>query len=262
MKKVFSILFITALMIFTLTSCSSESSSLPEDSTPSESQAPMYTSEVPLDTLMVGTQEMSGDFISGFGNNAYDLSAKVLLGGYMATYEVDPEGEIVLNSVVVKDLQTSTDDVGNKTYVFTLHDDIFWNNGDPIQADDYVASILWYASPQWTAAGATSVGSDTLLGYSAYKNGETDVFSGVSLISDSEFSLTVAAENLPYFWEAVHVMAGPIHFDTYLMHAEIASDENGSSFVFSEGDLLSNCTRVAESERYAPTVTCGPYSFV
>ncbi len=263
MKKVFSILTIAALMILTLTACGEgDTSSLSDDSSSSESAGPSFTSQVPLDTLMVGTQEMSGDFISGFGNNAYDLSAKVLLNGYMTTYEIDAAGDIVLNTVAIKDVATDTDSDGNKRYTFTLHDDIFWNNGDPITANDYVAAALWYSSPQWTEAGASSVGVDGLVGYTAFKAGETDVFSGVSLISDTQFSMTIAAENLPYFWEAVHVMVSPIHFDTYLQNAELQSDENGTSIIFSEGDLLTNCTRIAEGERYAPTVSCGPYSFV
>ncbi len=262
MKKALSLTLISALMIFSLTACGGGSNSSSDDSASSESPAAMFTSEVPLDTLMVGTQEMSGDFISGFGNNAYDYSVKVLTGGYMSTYEIDPSGEVILNTVVVEDVSTNTDDDGNKTYTFTLHDDIFWNNGDPITAEDYVASILWYASPQWTEAGASSTGADGLVGYTAYKNGETDIFSGVSLISDLQFSVTIAAENLPYYWETVHVMTGPIHFNTYIQNATIESDENGSYLAFSEGDLLSNCKRIAEGERYAPTVTCGPYSFV
>ncbi len=245
MKKIVSIMLIAILVSLSLTSC-----------------GPKYTSQVPLDTLLVGTQEMSGDFINGYGNNAYDQSIKTLTGGYMGTYEFTPDGEIALNDVVVKEVETSTDGDGNKTYKFTLHDDIFWNNGDPITAEDYVASVLWYSSPEWTEAGSSSVGNDTLVGYEQYKGGETDAFSGASLISDSEFSLTISAENLPYYWETVHVMVSPIHSDTYLQNAEITSDANGTAISFTEGDLLSNCVRIAENERYAPTVTCGPYSFV
>ncbi len=219
-------------------------------------------SVVPMDTLMVGVQEMTGDFISGFGNNAYDLSVKVLTGGYMNTYEIDANGEILLNTVAVEDVNTATDDDGNKTYTFTLYDDIFWNNGDPITAEDYIASVLWFSSSEWTEAGASSVGRDALVGYTEYREGTTDTFAGAQLISDTEFSLTISAEELPYFWETVNVMVSPIHKDTYLPNSEIVSGDDGVSLQFSEGDLATNCARIAAEERYAPTVTCGPYSFV
>ncbi len=256
LKIILSIIIVFSLFV----GCGSSATPtvMSEESAP----PPNATSSVPLDTLMVGVQEMSGDFISGFGNNAYDLSVKVLVGGYMSTHEIDAAGEIILNTTVVENLDTATDDLGNKTFTFTLHDDIYWNNGDPITARDYVASLMWFSSPQWTEAGASTSGYDAVIGYTEYFEGTTDVFSGVQLISDSQFSLTVSAENFPYYWEALHATVGPIHFDTYLPHCEIISDQSGTKLSFSQDDLITNCLRISETERYAPTVTCGPYSFV
>ncbi len=271
MKKILCILLVAALSLFTLTGCISsetpdesaapvESAEVAESSAPSE--APVSAvSEIPIDTLMVGTSSMSGDFISGFGNNAYDMSVQALTAGYMHTYELSPDGEIILNETVVSNVEISLDDIGNKTYAFTLHDDLYWNNGDKITARDYVASVLWSSSPEWVTAGASTSSYKGLLGYSAYFTGESTTFEGVSLISDLQFSITIPAESLPFFWETVHAMILPIHFDTYLPSAEIVSDANGSSLSFSEGDLLTNCERIASTERFAPTVTCGPYSF-
>ncbi len=265
MKRL-SIILILVVLISLCAACSStevseaDASANPESSTSPE--AISNTPSVPLDTLMVGVQEMTGDFISGFGNNTYDLSIKVLTGGYMNTYEIDSQGEIVLNSVAIKNVDTSTDDMGNKTYIFTLHDDIFWNNGEPITAKDYIASVLWFSSKEWGATGASSVGTDALIGYQDYRDGNTNVFAGAKIISESEFSLTIAAEELPYYWEAVHVMLSPIHSGTYLPSCEIISTDEGVSLEFSEGDLATNCNNIVANERYAPTVTCGPYSFV
>ncbi len=270
MKKLLSLLLCIVLLSSLLVACSpdvsdtssSSSTSSTSSEEPSESQTATITSEVPLDTLMVGTAEMSGDFITGFGNNAYDLSIKVLTGGYASTYEITTAGDIVLNETFIKNLDIKDDNDANKIYTFTLHDDIFWNNGEKITAKDYVAAALWYSSPQWTSAGASSAGYDALLGFSEYFSGETNVFKGVSLISDSEFSVTISSENFPYYWGGVNAMISPIHFDTYLPDCEIISDENGSALSFTSGDLLENCQRIAETERYAPTVTCGPYSFI
>ncbi len=256
MKKTVKILVAIIVALSLLAGCVSSTE------TQTEPQQAMFTSEVPLDTLMVGVQDMSGDFINGFGNNSYDLSIKTLTGGYMDTYEITPQGEIVLNPTIVENLDIKTDDNGNKTYTFKLQDDLFFNNGDNITAKDYVAYVMWVSSPEWTEAGASTSGSDGLVGYEAYKNGETDVFEGVKLIDEYEFSVTIAAENLPYYWETVYAVTEPIHYETYLPNSELVSDDQGTRIDFSEGDLLTNCKRIAETERFAPTVTAGPYKFI
>ncbi len=267
MKRIIFILLVLVICIASFFSCSntkSADSSMISDAqgTTGEENADASASQVPLDTLLVGVQDMSGDFINGFGNNAYDESVKVLTGGYMGVYEIDAQGEIYLNTVSVENVDITTDNEGNKTYAFTLHDDIFWNNGEKITAKDYVASVLWLSSPEWAQAGATSSGNNSLVGFTEYNDGTTNVFAGVQLISESEFSLTIAAEELPYYWETVYAFVNPIHFDTYLQNCEIKSSQDGAYFEFSQGDLLENCSRIVSEERYAPTVTCGPYNFV
>ncbi len=271
MKKILGLSLALLLIISIFTACGSGDDinrSAPTDAqadtnTPDvEPTTAQISSEVPLDTFMVGTAEMNGDFIGGFGNNTYDLSVRVLTGGYIETFTITPEGDFDLNETVVENFETTSNDDGSKTYIFKIHDDLFWNNGEQITAKDFIATILWTSSPEWAEAGASSSGYDALVGYSAYNSGETDVFAGAKLISDLEFSMTVSADNFPYFWEFVNVLVGPTHFETYLPNCEISSTEEGVSLVFSEGDLLTNCKRIAETERYTPTITCGPYSFV
>ncbi len=272
-KRIFGLLLTVTLLFTLFASCSStdetnEGTADVDNSAVSEAQAETGSeeqsavSEVAMDTLMVGSVEMLGDFISGFGTNAADQAIVTLVGGYMSTYDYNTLGEIQLNETVVANVETSIDNDGNKTYHFTLHDDIFWSNGDPITAKDYVASVMLYGSPQWVEVGANAYSYTELLGYNEYSKAETDTFSGVRLISDLEFSVTVSADQIPYFWEFLDAAVFPVHSDTYLPSCEIISDENGSRLEFTEGDLLTNCTRIASEERYAPTVTCGPYKFV
>ncbi len=258
MKKLLVSILSFVMLISVFSACSQTENQADDTAQVNTAQS---TSKVPLDTLTVGTDEMSGDFISGFGNNAFDLSIKVLTGGYIETYSVSAEGEILLNETVVDDVSVNEDNDGNKTYTFTIFDDLFWNNGEQITAKDFLASIMWYSSPEWVEAGGNG-GYDAFVGYTEYSEGTTDVFSGIKLISDLEFSVTVGAENFPYYWENLNIMVSPIHSATYLPSCEIKSTDNGTELVFSEGDLLSNCIRIAETERYAPTVTCGPYKFV
>jgi len=203
--------------------------------------------------------EMNGDFIEGFGNNAYDLSIKTLLHHYYATYSVTTAGEFVVNPMVTKDVKTALDSAGNKTYTFTLHDDLKWSDGSPITAEDFVTGILWQASPAWREAGATSSSGHGLLGYSAYTNGDAAAFSGVKLLGVHEFSLTIDAEELPYFYEVNYVTYGPMCKAVYAPGVSIVSDAAGARF---SGDILADCQRIASSERFAPTVVSGPYVFL
>ncbi len=277
MKKLLCIFMAIILMMSVFVGCSTsdsgdvdasgdgnatDSNDIDGSGTTEPEEVEELTSVVPLDTFMVGTPDMIGDFLSGFSNNTFDLAIRTLVSGYHSTYAQDTQGEYHLNETIVANVEMVTDDVGNKTYTFTLHDDLYWNNGDQITARDYVANVLWYSSPEWIATGASSSGYDGLVGNADYLEGTTKVYKGVQLIDELVFSVTVDAEELPYFWEIINSSVGPLHFDTYLPACEIVSTEEGSSLSFTEGDLASNCLRIAESERYAPTVTCGPYKFV
>lgn len=220
------------------------------------------TSGTPLDTLVVGCAEMNGDFIGGFGNSSYDQDIKTILHGFCDTVYQTAAGSLdVAYENVVKAMDTVENADGSKTYTFTIYDDLKWNNGDPITADQYVGSILYAASPEWLAAGASSTAGEGMVGYSAYYAGETKVFAGLKLIDEYTFSITLDSEYLPYFYELSYLAVGPLYLPNYLPGATVASDETGSWF---EGDfdLTAATQNIAATERFAPTVTCGPYKFV
>ncbi|KAF0197170.1 MAG: peptide/nickel transport system substrate-binding protein [Bacillota bacterium] len=210
-------------------------------------------------TLVVGSSEISGNFLSGFGDSAYDVWVRELISGY-ETYSTTPTGEIVLNKTVVKNLKTEIDTVGNKTYTFDLHKDMKWNNGTVVTAKDYVFYILWYASPAWTEAGATSTVGEGLIGYQDYYEGEVDRFKGVKLINDYSFSVTIDAEELPYFFETNYASFIPAPMAVWAPGATL--DINADGAKIAGLDLVKTASTVATTERFKPTVTSGPYKFV
>ncbi len=214
----------------------------------------------PLNTLTVGVTEMNGDFINGFGNSAYDAYIKTMLHDFCYTVEVTGEGELVINPQVVKEHTAESDEAGNKVYTFTLCDDLKWSDGTPITAADYVGTLLWQASDEWVTAGASSSTGLGLLGYSDYLSGKADAFAGVKLIDEHTFSVTIDAAELPYFFELSYAQVGPIPMAVYAPGCEIVSDENGSSF--GDYDILTAMNNVAATERFAPTISCGPYKFI
>jgi peptide/nickel transport system substrate-binding protein len=215
-------------------------------------------------TLVVGSPTIAGNFMSGFGNSAYDVWVRDLINGY-GTYSTTPLGAIVLNETVVDSVTTAVDGSGNKTYTFVIHDDLVWNDGEKIMADDFVFSLLMAASQEWKSAGATSSAGDSLVGYAAYRAGTTSAdvrFAGVKLLSDYSFSVTIAANKLPYFYETVYASVGPVPMHVLAPEGTTIDSNADGAKVNATG--FNKLAEVAgpDGYRYAPTVSAGQYSFI
>ena len=209
-------------------------------------------------TLVVGTPEMNGDFIDGFGSSSYDVWIKEMVHGFCGTYEVTSAGQYVLNNTVVENQEITEDEAGNKTYTFKLYEDLKWSNGSAITAKDYVFALLWKASDEWVTAGASTSVGECLLGYEEYLAGEAAEFPGVALIDDYTFSVTIGAEHLPYYFEFLYATVAPLCMEVWGPELTIASNENG---YYLEGDVVAAMNNVTSNERFNPTVGCGPYMF-
>lgn len=233
--------------------------------------------------LVVGTPAISGDFIAGFGSSAYDVYVRDLIHGYGTLIETE-SGEFVWDTeaVLTAAPTTATDANGNKTYTFTIQNDLKWNNGEAITAKDFVFAMLLRSSRDWMGGtGATSANAGYyLLGFQDYRYGPdtpanpdftiVDVpFEGVRLLSATQFSFTIDAENLPYFYEVTMVSTGPMDIDTYLPGFDVVDSAGGAKIVKTDATapairaLLDTTVKTAATgQRYFPTVTCGPYNLV
>ncbi|MCR3905451.1 MAG: ABC transporter substrate-binding protein [Tenericutes bacterium] len=215
-------------------------------------------------TLTVGAAEISGNFISGFGNNKYDGWVKDLIYGY-ETYTITEHGEIILNQTVVENVTTSLASNDDKTYTFIIHDDLKWSDGKQITASDYVFSLLLQASKEWITAGALSTLGESLVGYEEYRVDVTSAntrFHGVKLINEFSFSLTIKGELLPYFYETLYVAVSPLPLHVLAPEEAIIDSNNQGTRISVEGfDLVPSISKIG-GYRYIPTVTCGPYRFI
>lgn len=93
------------------------------------------------------------------------------------------------------------------------------------------------------------------------KKGDNGTFEGVKLNGDYEFSATIAADKLPYFFEKSYVAFYPKPM-TYLAgkDAKIESSEKGATLV---GVDLNDVAQKTKSEyRTNPKVTSGPYKLI
>lgn len=239
MKRILLLLAVALLAVSALTACGTTGGSTTEAK----------------GTFIVGTPKLNGDFIAGFGNSSYDKSVRDMIWA-LSTYTTTPGGEFLLDETVVKAVETSLDDAGNKTYKFTLNSGLKWSDGSDITAKDFVFGILFAASPEWVEAGNSDTTGDSLLGYAAYHAGETEVFEGVKLLGDLEFSVTIGADFLPYFYEVAYASFGPSPMAVWA--PDLTIGEDGSSLV---GDVAAVATNVATTERFAPSVTSGPFTF-
>lgn len=259
-KNVASLLVLSSALL--VASCAEASSSVVSSSSVSSSSSAAAAPKV----LTVGRPASPGNMITGFGNSAYDVWIRTLIGGY-GTYTTTPEGEIILDTTVVTDLKKNDDFNGNRTYQFTIAQDLVWNDGKQITAQDYVFGILLAASRDWQVAGANVTTADGLAGYAKYRAGVNNtsagvVFEGVRLLGDFTFAVTIAAARLPYFYEVTYASFGPSPMHVMApAGARVISDANGSTL---SAGAFANIPQIiaADGYRFRPLVSAGPYKFV
>jgi len=166
--------------------------------------------------LYVGTPEFSGEFIAWGTSSAYDVAIRELIvgSGIIATTK---DGEFIVNENIVENvdevqatMQEEVEEGEDKTYTFEIREDLEFSDGEPITAEDYAFGIKMQAAYSIAQGGhASPVGGDDLVGYEAFREGESSEFEGVNVVDDYTLELTIDGENLPYFYELAMVSASP-----------------------------------------------------
>ncbi len=195
----------------------------PEPVTEPETSEPMTEPETlfawenaDYEYLRVGsTTPFGGKFFTDmWGNAMSDIDVRALIHGYNlvewkgseGTFAIDPS--VVSGITVVEDNQT-----GNRTYYFTVYDDLFYNDGTRITARDYAFSMLLSIAPQIAELGGNTRDLEYVLGYEEYINGEVPYLSGIRVLADNLLSITIKGEYLPFFYELglLDCVPYPIH---------------------------------------------------
>lgn len=289
-KKVLALVLMMA-MVLSLVACGSKSSNsnnnnnsnsnqnnqeqdnnTPDDTNPDEGNTPDEGNEDPGEDNTASTPTVGGQLIVGtstqsnnasypfFTTNATDSLIFNLTGGY--TYNTVPtneSGQYIINPQVVADRNITENADGSKTVTYKLCEDLKWSNGDPITAKDYVFYLMFFASPELLELGASdNTAGLRLVGFSEYNKGESKVFSGVHLIGEYEFAMTINPEYLPYYYEDGITGIYPFYMKGW-MPEDVDILDDGEGCYFNDAFTVEHVQEKVDSFNHDPDVFCGPY---
>ncbi len=214
------------------------------------------------DVLVVGhTTMMNGNFFSElWGNNTADIDVRSLLHEYPLIAWTNA-GEYLVNPTVVRTLETSTADNGDRTYTVQLQPGLLYSDGSEITAKDYVFNFLLMSSPQIREISGLTITKDYIQGFADYVSGEETFFSGIRLIDEETFSVLVTADNLPYYFELSYINNYPLPYRVLAPGMDIVDDGEGAYIAgeFTADDLREALLNPETGYISHPTVTSGPY---
>ena len=261
LTKLFALLLVLSMVTVMFAGCKgntepstdSQTSEQPSSETPSESE-----DTEPHDNKVIygSSTEISGDLGNAWwSNNATDKLVRDLINDYDVVV-FDQFGQMKVNETVAESVTEATDSEGVLTYTVKIKQGLVYNNGTPITAADYVAYALVQLSPATLEAGAT-VSSDTFVGGTAYQKGESKVLSGVRLIDEYTYSISITPEYAQYYYGLTYASLSPLYLPLY-SSADLTVKDDGEGAYLDGGELVAdeiNASRYV----YEGRVAAGPY---
>lgn len=205
---------------------------------------------------------IDGDYLftGAWGDTGADRDLRSLIYGG-ETVSVTAENTFTYNPSVISSVSISDGADGSRTYTYTLLGGLSYSDGSALTAKDYVFSVLLQSSPEFGELSGDNTAYEALEGYEAYASGETDTFTGVRWISDTQFSLTIAADWLPYYQEMLLTQVIPYPKAVLAANATLDDDGEGAYLTGLTVEALNETINGANQDgyRYLPTVTAGAY---
>lgn len=227
--------------------------------------------------VVIGTStEASGDWAySAFTRNPNATDNEVVkLTDDMNTIDTDQHGDYVINKTVVKSYERIEEENGNVTFKFVINDGLKFNNGEAVTAENFVAWNMFVSSPAGKEMGVVDASYDRLLGGVAYRNGETNVLSGLRIYDEHTFSVTILKTNvagdtnyLPYYYDLGYGAMQAVNLTYWFGEGwSVKDDGEGVYFVNADGKEFTAETvgETVKAGRFATgnRVTAGPYNLV
>lgn len=236
-KKLIALLLLAALVVgCALTGCKNDGDGQTTTTAP---EAVVREIQKGTRVILGSTTELSGDFRwPGFGGSsagASDQDITWLTVGY-GTMEIDQSGAYQWNKTAVKSHNETENDDGTYTIDIVINEGLKFSDGSAITAKNYVAGILSFSSPVSVAAGHSGMSGQAFVGYSefrAYTGADAPEeakkeFSGVRLLGEYEFSLTVSSDYYPYYFAYTYGAVNPDFLALVLGEGvDVKDDGNG-----------------------------------
>lgn len=203
------------------------------------------------------TTDTTGDIKGYWSNGGADGMVDRLVNGY-ATVAFDQDAVYLIDKTVVKEHSFTDNEDGSKTFEVTLQDNLYWSNGEKVTAKDYVGAVLLFASPLLMEMGIKSTIGDYLKGFEEYNTGKSTVFTGVRLLGEDRFSVTLSEKYLPHFFELAYVTVTPEYVKGWLPE-DVTIQDDGEGAYFSDNYTTDHCAAQIENWRWNMDVFCGPY---
>ena len=218
-----------------------------------------WTSEKEDKSIILGnTTDLSGKFryatFGGTSPGAADLDVSDMTSG-LETVSTTKEGGYVYNSTVVKE-HTEVDNAdGTRTYTITLYEDMLFSDGTPVKAVNYLYFPVVFSTPVAAQAAAkdhqalqSAVGFADFNAYDGTNEGVEIVndkgeatgvvpakaITGLRLLGDYQFSITIADDYIPYFYAIAYAGFSPTVKELWMGEFDLADDGNG---VYITGDF-------------------------
>lgn len=268
MKKFLSLLLALS-MLLSLAACGGGGNNTPannggdqggnqqDEQQPAGDEDPGTPVSRPNRVIYGSTTGISGDigFDAYWTNNSDDKMVRDLINDY-GTIMYDRDGLLMENPTTCAGVESVMNEDGSKTFTVKIKEGLTFNNGEPITARDYVASALVFNSPAAVEAEA-SVIPGSIVGDEAYQTGEVNYLSGLHLVDDYTYSITIPADKVPYYFDLAYAGLGPLYLPMY-SSAALTVEDDGEGAYLAGGELTAS-ELDATRWMYDSPVGAGPY---
>lgn len=229
-------------------------SSVPTE--PAVSTEPTEYPETPeaADTIVCHTGIPGSADLYGSRTDAQRGTIAALIDDY-DVMTTDRQGRWVVNASVCEAMETEENEDGSRTVTVVLREGLRYNNGEPITAVDFLVNALLDFSP-WMAQKDSHDFEQIaacFAGAQAYMNGETDTISGLRLIDDRSYSVTIPAEAWNYF-SLANLSLRPVRAELFGAEAEVEGETVRLRYLSADGPDLIRGRTTLEGR-----VCAGPY---
>jgi len=216
-------------------------------------------------TIIYGSStEIGGDFAPGawWTNNATDKMIRDMTNDYFVT-TTNQGGEYVVNPTVCESYTSVVNPDGSKTFTVKINEGLVYNNGEAITAADYVWPMVFSCSKAAADLETLLTGHLTYVGGKEYREETAAAVSGIRLIDEYTYSVTIVADKIPYFFDLAYIADAPFSIKYWLGDAvELKDDGEGAYIAGLSADAVKETLEKARFYAGEDRVSAGPYNLV